>query len=67
VTLIGQWIVATGNTVLHNQPGPGVSSLVLQPAVSASSNAIATTNILNREPQIIGTFAHIVITPNITV
>jgi hypothetical protein len=67
VTLTGQWIVVTGNTVLHNQPGPGVSSLVLKPAVSASSNAIATTNILNREPQVLGTFAHLVTTPNITV
>jgi hypothetical protein len=67
VSLAGQWIVATGNTVLHNQPGPGVSSLVLVPAVSGSSNAIATTNILNREPQIFGTFAHLVTTPNITV
>lgn len=65
--LSGQWIVVTGNTVLHNQPGPGVSSLVLQPAVSASSNAIATTNILNREPQVLGTFAHVLITPNISV
>jgi uncharacterized protein DUF6519/carboxypeptidase family protein/parallel beta helix pectate lyase-like protein len=67
VTLIGQWIVATGNTVLHNQPGPGVSSLVLQPAASTNSNAIATTNILNGNPQINGTFAHLLITPNITV
>jgi hypothetical protein len=67
VSLAGQWIVATGNTVLHNQTGPGVSSLVLQPAPSASSNAIATTNILNREPQISGTFAHVVISPNISV
>ena len=67
VSLAGQWIVVTGNTVLHNQPGPGVSSLVLVPAVSASSNAIVTTNILNREPQIFGTFAHIVLTPNISV
>jgi hypothetical protein len=40
---------------------------VLKPAVSASSNAIATTNILNREPQILGAFAHLVTTPNITV
>lgn len=68
VTLIGQWIVVTGNTVLHNQSGQGVSSLVLKPAVSASSNAIATTNILNGEPKVMGTFAHTpVITPNITV
>jgi parallel beta-helix repeat protein len=68
VTLIGQWIVATGNTVLHTQPGPGASgSLVLKPAVSASSNAIATTNILNQHTQILGTFAHLLITPNITV
>jgi hypothetical protein len=66
-TLIGQWIVATGNTVLHNQPGPGVSSLVLQTAASANCNAIATTNIINREPQINGTFAHLITTPNIMV
>jgi hypothetical protein len=66
VSLIGQWIVATGNTVLHNQPS-GVSSLALYPHSISSSSAIATSNILNGLPQNYGSFPHLVITPNISV
>jgi hypothetical protein len=65
VSLAGQWIVATGNTVLHNQPS-GVSSLALYSSLSSSS-AIATSNILNGLPQHNGTFVHLLITPNISV
>jgi hypothetical protein len=66
VILTGQWIVATGNTVLHNQT-EGVSSLVLTAYALVPCSAIATSNILNHEPQIHGTFAHLITFPNIFV
>jgi Family of unknown function (DUF6519)/Carboxypeptidase regulatory-like domain/Right handed beta helix region len=65
VDLNGQWIIVTGNTVLRNQPAPGQPSLALFPY--SSSSAIATSNILNGEPQINGSFDHLVTTPNISV
>ena len=67
VVLTGQWIVATGNTVLHNQVASGVNSLVLQPYLGVNCRAIATTNILNGPPLLNGTFTQSVINPNISV
>jgi hypothetical protein len=69
VVLTGKWIVASGNTVLHNQTSLSVvSSLWLKSYPLIDCSAIAISNILNGEPSLIGTtFIHRVTTPNISV
>lgn len=53
VTLTGLTIVANANTVLGTQQLAGVSiaSLVLAPVIGGVANAIATSNILNGQPE----------------
>jgi hypothetical protein len=57
VTLTGRLVVANANTIYANQPpSTGISSLMVFAAFSGTpaASAIATSNILNGDPQNIG-------------